>query len=122
MRLPVELAKSYRLLIHGPTFIVTSAHADPLLVDTGVNGIRGAGVYVFLLNDLPYIKRLQRRTAGNIIVISYNKMYDSEIVPQTNLDELLILRSVLLVWTTRKLELPSIFRLPSGRFYAAHFS
>ncbi len=27
MRQPVELAKSYRLLNHGPTVIVTSAHA-----------------------------------------------------------------------------------------------
>lgn len=48
---------------------------DPLLVDTGVNGVDFDGVYFFRIGNEGFIKRLQRVPGEGLVAISENKAY-----------------------------------------------
>lgn len=64
---------------------------DTVMIDESRNVFGGEGVYVILLNDHLYAKRLQREFDGSIRIISHNKEYKDLIVPKERLDELQII-------------------------------
>lgn len=63
---------------------------DTVMIDQSRNALEGEGVYVILLNDHLYAKRLQREFDGSVLIISHNKEYKDLVVPQNRLDELVI--------------------------------
>ncbi|WP_281687611.1 S24 family peptidase [Pseudomonas citronellolis] len=63
---------------------------DTVMIDESRNTLEGEGVYVILLDDHLYAKRLQRQFDGSIHVISENKAYQVMVVPKAQLNELQI--------------------------------
>lgn len=61
---------------------------DTVMIDQSRNTLEGEGVYVVLLDDHLYAKRLQRQFDGSVHVISENKAYPLMTVPKANLDQL----------------------------------
>jgi phage repressor protein C with HTH and peptisase S24 domain len=88
---------------YGDSMEGTFNDGDMLLVDRGVDDIKIDAVYVLALNDELYIKRLQRRPDGAILMISDNKRYDPYIIKNGERDKFHVLGRVLLAWNARKL-------------------
>lgn len=63
---------------------------DTVMIDESRNTLEGEGVYVVLLDEHLYAKRLQRQFDGAIHIISHNKDYRDMVVPKARLDELQI--------------------------------
>jgi len=63
---------------------------DTVMIDESRNTLEGEGVYVILLDDHLYAKRLQRQFDGSVHVISENKAYQVMVVPKARLNELQI--------------------------------
>lgn len=91
------------ITVFGDSMEGTFSEGDTLLVDRGVNDIKIDAVYVLSLNDGLYIKRLQRRPDGAILMISDNKRYDPYVIKHDERDMLHVLGRVLLVWNAHKL-------------------
>lgn len=70
---------------------------DTVMVDLRRNTLEGEGVYVVMLDDHLYAKRLQRDFDGSVRVISHNKEYQPITVPKDRLSELHIIGRV--VWS-----------------------
>ncbi|HTN32188.1 MAG TPA: helix-turn-helix transcriptional regulator [Pseudomonas sp.] len=64
---------------------------DTIMLDHSRNALEGEGVYVILLDDHLYAKRLQRQFDGSVSIISQNKEYQAMTVPKERLDELQII-------------------------------
>ncbi|WP_227506822.1 S24 family peptidase [Marinobacter subterrani] len=60
---------------------------DTVLIDHTRTTIEGEGIYVLLLNDHLYAKRLQSSFDG-VVIISENKQYQPVTVPRDRLNEL----------------------------------
>lgn len=88
---------------YGDSMECTFNDGDLLLVDRGVNDIRIDAVYVLSLNDELYIKRLQRRPDGGVLMISDNKKYEPYLIQNGDRDKFRVLGRVLLAWNSRKL-------------------
>ncbi|XQE65809.1 XRE family transcriptional regulator [Pseudomonas sp. P3C3] len=69
---------------------------DTVMIDESRNTLEGEGVYVILLDDHLYAKRLQRQFDGSVSIISENKAYHDMLVPKEQLAELQIIGRV--VW------------------------
>lgn len=76
---------------------------DLLLVDRGVSEIRVDAVYVLYLHGKIYVKRLQSRPDGALLMISDNKAYEPFIIQQHDRDELEVRGRVLAAWNMNKL-------------------
>ncbi|AXR09973.1 XRE family transcriptional regulator [Pseudomonas aeruginosa] len=63
---------------------------DTIMIDVSRNVLSGEGVYVILLDDHLYAKRLQRQFDGSVHIISHNKEYQVMAVPKDRLAELQI--------------------------------
>ncbi|WP_236202251.1 XRE family transcriptional regulator [Pseudomonas pseudonitroreducens] len=63
---------------------------DTVMIDQSRNLLEGEGVYVILLDDHLYAKRLQRQFDGSVLIISHNKDYQPMTVPKDRLAELQI--------------------------------
>ncbi len=63
---------------------------DTVMIDQSRNTLEGEGVYVILLDDHLYAKRLQRQFDGSVLIISHNKDYQPMTVPRERLGELQI--------------------------------
>lgn len=63
---------------------------DTVMIDQNRNSLEGEGVYVILLDDHLYAKRLQRQFDGAVLIISHNKEYQPMTVPRDRLAELQI--------------------------------
>lgn len=61
---------------------------DTVMVDQSRNTLEGEGVYVILLDDHLYAKRLQREFDGSVLIISHNKEYKDLVVPKARLGDL----------------------------------
>lgn len=72
---------------------------DPVIVDRGVNGYEGEGVYVLTWHGDLLIKRLQRRDQDHLWLISDNQNYGRQ---SARIDDVAIHAKVLLVWNARK--------------------
>lgn len=88
---------------YGDSMEGTFSDGDVLLVDRGVSDIKIDAVYALSLNDELYIKRLQRRPDGAILMISDNKKYDPYVITNGDLDKFQVMGRVLLAWNARKL-------------------
>jgi phage repressor protein C with HTH and peptisase S24 domain len=97
--------KSYLALItaYGDSMGPTFNDGDLLLIDRSVEEIKIDAVYVLLLHDELYIKRLQRRPDGSILMISDNKNYEPYTIKNGDMDNFKVLGRVLLAWNAKKL-------------------
>ncbi|WP_325950234.1 XRE family transcriptional regulator [Pseudomonas putida] len=90
---PTDLAC---LRIDGDSMTGLLEDGDTVMVDLGRNSLEGEGVYVVMLDDHLYAKRLQRQFDGAVRIISHNKAYEPMTVPKERLGELQIIGRV--VW------------------------
>jgi phage repressor protein C with HTH and peptisase S24 domain len=74
----------------GDSMLGLIADDDTVMIDLGRDSLEGEGVYVILLDDHLYAKRLQRQFDGSIHIISENKAYPLMTVPKANADQLQI--------------------------------
>ena len=86
----------------GESMGATFASGDPLIIDIGVNTVEVDGVYVFTLDDMLYIKRLQR-LPKMIRMISDNEAFPAYEIKGVELESLIIHARVLMAWNARKL-------------------
>lgn len=86
----------------GESMGATFSSGDPLIVDQGVNSVVVDGVYVFTLDGMLYIKRLQR-LPKMIRMISDNEAFPPYDIKGAELESMIIHARVLLAWNARKL-------------------
>ncbi|MBN4175019.1 Transcriptional regulator, Cro/CI family [Pseudomonas savastanoi pv. glycinea] len=86
----------------GESMGATFASGDPLIVDQGVNEVVVDGVYVFTLDGMLYIKRLQR-LPKMLRMISDNETFPPYDIKGVELETIVIHARVLLAWNARKL-------------------
>lgn len=87
----------------GDSMAPTFNDGDMLLVDRGVNDIKLDAVYVLTMNEELYIKRIQRRLDGDVIIKSDNPLYDPHIVSNGDREGLKVLGRVVWAWNGKKL-------------------
>ncbi|WP_447588709.1 XRE family transcriptional regulator [Aquipseudomonas campi] len=90
---PTDLAC---LRVDGDSMTGLLEDGDTVMIDQRRNALEGEGVYVVLLDDHLYAKRLQRQFDGSVLIISHNKEYQPMTVPKDRLAELQIIGRV--VW------------------------
>lgn len=90
---PSELAC---LRVDGDSMTGLLEDGDTVMIDLSRNTLEGEGVYVVMLDDHLYAKRLQRQFDGSVRIISHNKEYEPMTVPKDRLAELHIIGRV--VW------------------------
>ncbi|RMH86386.1 XRE family transcriptional regulator [Pseudomonas sp. AOB-7] len=90
---PADLAC---LRVDGDSMLGLLDDGDTVMIDLSRNTLEGEGVYVVMLDDHLYAKRLQRDFDGSVHVISHNREYREIIVPKDRLAELHIIGRV--VW------------------------
>lgn len=90
---PADLAC---LRVDGDSMLGLLDDGDTVMIDQSRNTLEGEGVYVVLLDDHLYAKRLQRQFDGSVLIISHNKEYQPMTVPKDRLAELQIIGRV--VW------------------------
>ncbi len=90
---PSELAC---LRVDGDSMLGLLDDGDTVMIDQRRNTLEGEGVYVVMLDDHLYAKRLQRQFDGSVLIISHNKEYKELTVPRDRLAELQIIGRV--VW------------------------
>lgn len=86
----------------GDSMRPTFEDGDALLVDRGVKEIKVDAVYCVALNDELYVKRMQRRPDGSVLMISDNAAYEAyQVHPKK--DRISILGRVVMTWNARRL-------------------
>lgn len=86
----------------GDSMRPTFEDGDALLVDRGVKEIKVDAVYCVALNEELYVKRLQRRPDGTVLMISDNTAYEAyQVNPRK--DRISILGRVVMTWNARRL-------------------
>ncbi|GGL61678.1 transcriptional regulator [Pseudomonas brenneri] len=86
----------------GESMEITFTSGDPLIIDKGVNEVLVDGVYLFSLDDVLYIKRLQR-LPRMIRMISDNDAFPPYDIKGSELELLRVHARVLLAWNSKKL-------------------
>lgn len=84
------------LRVDGDSMLGLLDDGDTVMIDLSRNALEGEGVYVVMLDDHLYAKRLQRQFDGSVLIISHNKEYQPMTVPKDRLAELHIIGRV--VW------------------------
>lgn len=92
----LEPANLSAVQVDGDSMEGLLSDGDTVMVDHSRNALEGEGVYVILLDDHLYAKRLQRQFDGSIQIISENKAYQNMAVPRERLADLQIIGRV--VW------------------------
>ncbi|MHB1678869.1 MAG: S24 family peptidase [Sulfuriferula sp.] len=87
----------------GDSMKPTFSDGDLLLVDRGITEVKVDAVYVSELYNKIYIKRLQLRPDGAILMISDNKAYEPYVILAKDLEAIHIRGRVLLAWNANKL-------------------
>lgn len=88
---------------YGDSMEPTFSDGDTLLVDAGVFEVRIDAVYVLELKSELYIKRLQRRPDGSVLMISDNKKYEPYVINNGEIEGFRVLGRVISAWNLRKL-------------------
>ena len=88
---------------YGDSMQGTYNDGDLLLVDRGVTEIKIDAVYVLCLDGELYIKRIQRRPDGTLLMLSDNKNYPPYEIKNGELATFQVLARVLLVWNAKRL-------------------
>lgn len=89
--------------VMGDSMTPTLADGDILLVDRGVTEVRLDAVYVLGRGDELFVKRLQRRLSGELVIRSDNPLFEPEIVTGAELEGIRVLGRVVWAWNGRKL-------------------
>ncbi|WP_394327906.1 LexA family transcriptional regulator [Ectopseudomonas toyotomiensis] len=84
------------LRVDGDSMLGLLDDGDTVMIDLSRNALEGEGVYVVMLDDHLYAKRLQRQFDGSVLIISHNAAYKDMMVPRDRLAELHIIGRV--VW------------------------
>lgn len=88
---------------YGDSMEGTFSDGAQLLVDRGVTDVKVDAVYVLSLNSELYVKRLQRRPNGSILMISDNKKYEPYLIQDGERDRFMVLGRVVGVWNFAKI-------------------
>lgn len=88
---------------YGDSMEGTFSDGAQLIVDRGVHEVRIDSIYVLALNDELYVKRLQRRPNGSILMISDNRKYDPYLIQDSELEKFKVLGRVVGVWNFTKI-------------------
>lgn len=86
----------------GDSMETTFKSGDPLVVNQNIQTFVEDGIYLFTLNDLLYVKRLQR-LPNCIKMISDNKNYTDYNIQGEELKSLIIHGKVLFAWNGRRI-------------------
>lgn len=89
--------------ISGQSMEPTFSAGDLLLVDQSIQRIADDGIYLFQMNGMDHIKRLQQRPDGSVLLLSDNNKYEPFIVNSECLGELTILGRAVYAWSGIKL-------------------
>ena len=88
---------------YGDSMEGTFNHGDVLFVDTGIDEIKMDAVYVLNLNDELYIKRLQRKPDGSILMISDNAKYQPYTIQNGEKDKFQVLGRIVGIWNFKRM-------------------
>lgn len=88
---------------YGDSMATTFSDGDLLLVDRGVSDVRIDAVYVLGLAGELFVKRLQRRPDGSLLMISDNKAYEPYKIANGERDQFAVLGRVVWAWNGKKL-------------------
>lgn len=91
------------LSAYGDSMAPTFADGDILLIDRGVCEVKLDAVYVLALNDELFVKRIQRRISGELVIKSDNPLYDAHVVENGEKETLKVLGRVVWAWNGKKL-------------------
>jgi phage repressor protein C with HTH and peptisase S24 domain len=97
-----NLSNLAALSAYGDSMKPTFRDGDILLVDRGVSEIKIDAIYVLQFRDELYVKRIQRKPDGTIIMKSDNAFYESILIDPTG-DGLKVLGRVVWAWNGQKL-------------------
>jgi len=81
----------------------TFSDGDLLFIDRGVDTIKIDAVYVLCLGDELYIKGIQRRPDGSLLMLSDNHKYSPYEIKNGEADRFQVLGRVLLAWNAKRL-------------------
>jgi phage repressor protein C with HTH and peptisase S24 domain len=87
--------------VKGDSMEPTLSNGDLILVDTGTRRVEDNAIYVLRYNGSLMVKRVQRRRDGSLIIKSDNKIYDPEVVTETEVNDLHVVGRV--VWSGRRM-------------------
>lgn len=87
----------------GDSMEETFSDGDLLWVDCGINTVKIDAIYVLALRDELYVKRLQRRPDGSVLMISDNKAYEPYLIKNGERDEFRVLGRVVFAWRGKRL-------------------
>lgn len=87
---------------YGNSMEPTFADGDTLLIDQGITDVRFEAVYALEKGDELFIKRIQRRTDGTLLMLSDNKLYEPQTISKADLPTFRVRGRVVLVWNARK--------------------
>lgn len=97
-----SLSNLAALSAYGDSMRPTFEDGDILLVDRGITELKIDAVYVLQFRDELYVKRVQRRPDGALVIKSDNALYDPfTIEPESN--GLRVLGRVIWAWNGKKL-------------------
>lgn len=74
----------------GDSMEPTIKNNDILLVDHSIKEVSDDGIYIIIINNATYVKRIQFKINGSIALISDNPLYDKEIIPYDDIHHLQI--------------------------------
>jgi hypothetical protein len=87
----------------GDSMQPTFEDGDPLLVDVGVREIRLDAIYVLALHDELFIKRVQRKMDGSLVIISDNPRYAPQPIEESDRSTFQVLGRVVMAWNSRRI-------------------
>lgn len=78
--LPRKNGEYHIIFVDGDSMTPTLKPNEPVLIDASIKNIASSGIYVLRINDGIFIKRLDRRPDGTVVVISDNKAYGDFVI------------------------------------------
>jgi phage repressor protein C with HTH and peptisase S24 domain len=87
----------------GDSMSPTFNDGDVLMVDRGVTDVKLDAIYVLSLRDELYIKRLQRRPDGGVLMLSDNRAYEPYQIPEADRGQFQVLGRVVMAWNAHRL-------------------
>jgi phage repressor protein C with HTH and peptisase S24 domain len=87
----------------GDSMDPTFHDGDPLLVDRGVTDVKVDSIYVLALQEQLYVKRLQRKPDGSLVMLSDNKAYEPHRISKSERDQFRVLGRVVMAWNSRRI-------------------
>lgn len=87
---------------YGSSMEPTFFDGDVLLIDQGVGDVKFDAIYALERGTELFIKRLQRKVDGSLLMISDNKLYEPQVISPSEMDSFRVRGRVVLVWNTKR--------------------